>query len=126
MIVKEQRKYSSFYKFPLVVTYALFFLVQFFFNFDIANHTNYGNFLSSSVSTSKHQSSVKADVQKNKQTNIRLNKRFQPANALPFKPFVLEVIVCYVQTEHLLNYQNPKLPQSGLITRRLRGPPVVA
>lgn len=113
----------------VLLLYIPFFLVQGFFNY-------YGPLQSSieHVQTCHQKSAAHlhaAGIQQVKkatgnQANIRLNKRFQPANAPLCIIESYEVPYYFNQVKLFRNYPDPLLPSFHLLTKTLRGPPAVA
>ncbi|MDE3144302.1 MAG: hypothetical protein KGL19_09125 [Bacteroidota bacterium] len=108
--------------------YVAFFFVQLFFNFDFsASQKNSSQ--THVYQNVKGQQAEQYAVQLNKttsaQTNIRLNKRFEPSNFPDFNfPDVDLFIKYYTQVLIGHNYQE-SLITTFTLTSSLRGPPCI-
>ena len=116
-------------KLPLLLLYISFFIVQLFFNFDIANHSNNNPQLYSykKLSATRITPVVnKTNKGKTKQQTIRLNKRFEPQAMLVYHGTEVKV------PEYCFGIKQPGisreliLPTPYLHPHSLRGPPVTA
>lgn len=113
----------------VLLLYIPFFLVQGFFNYYSPLQHNNEQVKTSYQKTIAHlycatiQQVAKAT---GNQSNIRLNKRFQPANAPLCIVESFEVPYYFNQVKLFHNYPDPLLPSFHLLTKTLRGPPAVA
>src|ERR1700688_4678007 len=76
-------------KTSILVLYASFFIVQIFFNFDIANSSDSSTLFSSykNVPAGYQRSEIKKiHTTKDKKQTVRLNKRFKPKIILDYNP----------------------------------------
>jgi hypothetical protein len=125
---KERNIFFGIPKIIVLLVYLPFFLVQGFFNYySPAQYnkeqvkTNNEKTVSYLKGTTLHQV---AKVTGN-QSNIRLNKRFQPASTPLCIIESFELPCYYKQVKLFYNYPDPHLPSFHLLTKTLRGPPAV-
>jgi hypothetical protein len=120
----------SFYALLLTV-YAVFFSVQFFFNFDGPEPGNGQTILR--YSHSVHPAATGTSFAKNNfrhssspTHNVRLNKRFHQENIPPYDVLSMEKPEQFVIRRTLGHYLEPFLPSFTLVDLPLRGPPFAA
>ncbi len=128
--MKQNRSYIIFWvaKLPLLLLYASFFIVQLFYNFDIANH----------ASNATHKTVAKVDAQKNNSSFVkkaglpvekkgvfRLNKRYHPQPAVSCNGVIIKPIICCVSSKLHIHYSSGFAPSSFPPAHALRGPPAV-
>jgi hypothetical protein len=126
---KERSIFFGIPKMIVLLVYLPFFLVQGFFNYYSPVQQNkeqvkssYEKAVSHLKGTTLHQV-VKVT---GNQSNIRLNKRFQPAST-PLCIVESFEVPYYIKGIKLFNnYPDPLLPSFHLLTKTLRGPPAVA
>ena len=125
MRISQQQHLTNSVKIPVVVVYVLFFSVHLFFNFNTANRTN--NHCGSTISavSSSVTTIVKVNTQPVKKVNVRLNKRFQPANVPGCNPFYIEIPLCFIEIKKGFCRSNPVISTYQISARTLRGPPNV-
>lgn len=84
MVLKERKILSPLSWMFLLIIYSSFFIVQLFFNFDIANshseHHSNSSFKNNSVNKNYSKSTSISISTQVKKTYTRLNKRFQQEN----------------------------------------------
>lgn len=122
----ELKKYHILFclaKMPLLLLYISFFIVQLFYNFDIAGRP--ADTASIVLHTSSHQTLKKATVPANKKISFRMNKRYHPQPAVSCDPFIIEPVICYVTSKLHVHYSTGFIPSSTPPARPLRGPPAV-
>jgi hypothetical protein len=119
-------KYSYLCKVFLAGLYALFFLVQVLYNFDIADKKLNSNLAIHSVHNSKSHTSVAAKhSNKENKINIRLNKRFHPSFTPVYDVISLQVPIKHIEKNYIGDYSSESLFDVFLLTQSLRAPPVV-
>ena len=108
--------------FPL--TYAGFFIVQLFINFDspLSRFSDRYQIIHCQNGISHPVAVEKAKDSKPVKTRFRLNKRFQPAVIAALADIQCEPIVLFVSFQHAI-YANPYIKRLISDTRSLRGPP---
>ena len=115
----------------LVVVYAAFLLAQLSFNVEQAGNIS-SHFFLAAAKTDHHPHQKKVAQGKftqpgNAKSNFRLNKRFQPEKSIGIitgSTSIERTISEVVPGNVAPNYNEP-VPQLFLLTRCLRGPPVV-
>jgi hypothetical protein len=124
---KKHNISSYFIRVSVLFLYVSFFIVQLFFNFDIANHSNANTFLSFNKSAAYQSLSIlKANKEKGKKQTIRLNKRFEP-KAIPAYNIIIEKpSLCYLETKPFVSNSFVVVHAPFLLSQSFRGPPVVA
>jgi hypothetical protein len=123
---KRQNILSCFTKAIVLPLYVSFFIVQLFFNFDIANHSSNNPFFAPYKITTHRSSSVdKTNKGKSVQQTIRLNKRFEPQTVPAYNNIVIKSPVDYLDKNNYVSYA-AFIPASFLLPQSFRGPPVVA
>lgn len=107
--------------------YLAFFVVQIFFNLDIAQKTVSPKQSTIAAATLGHVSNLKQDKTKSFPTKkVRLNKRFQPSTAAGFiAEFTLTPVV-YSRSKTTALSQGNLYSFVFLSSHSLRGPPVIA
>ena len=127
MKISHQQHLTNWFKIPVVAMYVLFFLVQFFFNSNVANRSNSNNLLSSTISAvTSVSTTVKAEKLPVKKLNVRLNKRFQPANVPVWNPFYIEIPQWFLEIKNGFVYSRSFISAYQAFAHTLRGPPNVA
>jgi hypothetical protein len=115
-------------KMPLLFLYVSFFIVQLFFNFDIANHSNDTTLLFSAKSVAaghKFPGIVKTKNETRKKQTILLNKRFKPQVILSCNAIVIKSSSCYLETKTLVSHSGIFIAAPFLLSQSFRGPPLV-
>ena len=122
-----KRLYSILFHTILFSVYAVFFSVQFFFNFDRPGPGNGQTILHSSA---VHPNPAGASFEKNGLSHsaapvhkIRLNKRFHQEDMPPCPLLHIEAPEQYVVRQSLGQYANRFLPSFTPFPAALRGPP---
>jgi hypothetical protein len=107
--------------------YLAFFLVQLFFNFEIASNAKMSFQKTSSLSIAKSSgASVRhSAAHPDKKTTFRLNKRFQPQAAPVCVLFTTKAPVRYIPSKFTNAYYGYFIPVVTPCSLSLRGPPVV-
>ena len=127
--MKGRRNYIQvkLFSIPVLVLYSLFFTVQVFFNFDIALSSQGSQPAVFAHKTDKAAPSVfnHSRQQKQGKSKIRLNKRFQPANAPLLNPFSVTIPVVFIDKPVTAIGPDPFHVSPSLTIRSLRGPPAV-
>jgi hypothetical protein len=109
----------------LLAVYAVFFSVQFFYNFDGQSEVKKG--VSMAKTAPSHFSSTHPSSAHSPSTHtIRLNKRFHQENMTPCTILSVDAPRQYVIRATLEHYRNIFLPSFFPVHHPLRGPPVVA
>ena len=103
----------------------IFFSVHLFFNFNIASRTNNHCDSAISATSSSITTIVKVNTQPVKKVNVRLNKRFQPANVPGCNPFYIEIPLCFIEIKKGFGCSNPFISTYQTSAQTLRGPPNV-
>jgi hypothetical protein len=109
----------------LLSVYAIFFSVQFFYNFDGQSEVKKGVSIAKSApshSTSAHSTSAHSPSSH----TIRLNKRFHQENMAPCTVLSVDAPRQYIIRATLEHYRDVFLPSFFPVYHPLRGPPVVA
>lgn len=112
----------------VLLLYVAFFGVQLFFNFDTGNNADSNAFYSyQGFAGNIYSHTIKqTNRTKNKKATVRLNKRFQPESIPAWNTILIKAPVCYIQTRIRNLPTDQHFSTSDLLTRSLRGPPVVA
>ncbi|HEY4063283.1 MAG TPA: hypothetical protein VGM30_15360 [Puia sp.] len=105
----------------LLSVYAVFFSVQFFFNFDGPGPGNYSPNIFTQAAAVHHSPLPPTGTH-----TIRLNKRFHQENITPCDVFFVDVPTPYIMRRTLGDFRDVFLPSFTPIYRPLRGPPIVA
>jgi hypothetical protein len=121
---KNSKKIFFLVKLPLLLLYFAFSIVQLSFNFDIPANTNKSTITISSFKTEKNTTFLSKNHKKERSTKIRLNKRFQPENALCCSSFTLRP-VNYIPETSLPGYTSASIPSVIITANPLRGPPAL-
>ena len=123
MKVKNQHIFFGLAKLPLLLLYVSFFIVQLFYNFDIANRFSG----TANISTYKtNQETVKKiAAPAERKICFRLNKRYHPQPAITCTAIIIKPVVCYVTSKLHVHYSSGFIPLSGPPSYSLRGPPAV-
>jgi hypothetical protein len=127
MGTKKQQQLSLLAKLSLLVLYALFFMVQLFYNFDTGNQPTHASVLhvqKTAIQTPEH-SVNKAQASNTKSPAFRLNKRYQPQPAVTCSPVVAKLVVCAVSSKLHIHYSRGFIPPVFPSAHALRGPPIV-
>jgi len=117
-------------KLPLLLLYMSFFIVQLFYNFDIAALVSAKPYLAvqknDANANSRHHAAIKkATTPTDKKEGVRLNKRYHPQPAITCHTAVMKRLVCYVSSKLHVHYSRGFIPSSLRATHSLRGPPNV-
>ncbi|MEP6747024.1 MAG: hypothetical protein ABJB86_04830 [Bacteroidota bacterium] len=123
MNIKKGHIFFGVAKLPLIVLYVSFFIVQLFYNLDIANHTVETNPVS--LHKNNRETVKKAAVPADRKISFRLNKRYQPQPAITCTAITIDKVICYVSSKLHVHYSRGFIPSSAPPARSLRGPPVV-
>lgn len=118
-----------FSRFYLLLLYIPFFIVQGFFNFDTQGSHNTKTFNTSISVRSKTQQGVSyfnTNKSPDKKAGIRLNKRFQPKNAPILISPSFELAVYFIKANLFDTYTDPLFSPAHFLTKKLRGPPIIA
>ena len=115
-----KKSYSILFHTILLSVYAVFFSVQFFFNFDGPGPTSPHSIFTTAASV--HHSPLHSTTSH----KIRLNKRFHQENITPCTVLSVEAPEQYITRETLGDCRSIHLPFTTPVHRALRGPPVVA
>jgi hypothetical protein len=113
-------------RFLLLSIYAVFFVVQFFFNFksDNNNIITYSGNPYATVQSSIQKHFVVAKDHHHKKPGFRLNKRFQPAIVPSIFTPCEEIPVVYLNKDKI-SKPDDYLLISFILAKSLRGPPAV-
>jgi hypothetical protein len=127
MSLKQRKVNTWFVKLPVMMIYLMFFAVQLFFNFDIAQRSALQNYSAITKVVSGHKTAIHQDDSRPTcKTKIRLNKRFQPStipvilNGAPEKP------LCYAPLKQVALTTSSLYQFNFYSAHTLRGPPVIA
>lgn len=122
-----KRAYSILLHSLLLAVYAIFFSVQFFFNFDSFARPQeipaYSIFSQTHVPQKDVKLSAKKQGHPGSKTSLRLNKRFQQEEAPPCEIFHVPSPVQYVVLDHPGHYADHLLLTFFPVSQPLRGPP---
>ncbi|HET6254127.1 MAG TPA: hypothetical protein VFE32_08640 [Puia sp.] len=113
----------------LITVYAIFFSVQFFFNFDCSTAGNAQNFLKhfSGKPHSKSPAGVVTQASDHSSSRaMRLNKRFHQENIPPCEVLAVNSPKPYIIRRLVGPYRNHFLPSVTPAHRLMRGPPCLA
>ncbi len=126
MNYKPQNKISSVARLFVLLLCIVFYSVQLFFNFDIANFSNnellsYGSKIENKISLTAQFPNSEAQ---NKKPVVRLNKRFQP-QSLPSCAVSVTIHETAFTNKVNIGYTVDHIPVSVPRSHSLRGPPVV-
>jgi hypothetical protein len=119
------------FKQVLLAMYLCFFVAQATtFNSDVAGKfatTSVLSFQKSNDKANKNASINDTGSEKHRQSNIRLNKRFQPEKWV-FENVPMNMLVAFapITTKPIFFYHNGFVPSFLFVVQTLRGPPVVA
>jgi hypothetical protein len=123
-----KKTYSVFQHTLLLAVYAVFFSVQFFFNFESLAHTEtipaYGIF--SHTPSGHARFTEKKPNQSASKNTIRLNKRFQQEEMPPCEMISVPAPVQYITLRSLGYYENVLRLFIFPVSQPFRGPPVAA
>jgi hypothetical protein len=128
MNTKKQHISFLLAKLPLIVLYALFFVVQLFYNFDIPSQrlNTAGTYLLQKNGAAGSLTGIKkAASPADQKTVFRLNKRYQPQPAIASMPLIIRPLVCLVSSKLHVHYSSGFTPSAFPVIQPLRGPPVV-
>ncbi len=129
MQTKKQHIFFFLAKLPLLGLYALFFVVQLFYNFDIpAQRLNISGtcWLQKNDAPESWLTNIKkAAIPVDHKISVRLNKRYQPQPAINGTPLIIRQLVCVVSSKLHVHYSSGFTPATFPIVQLLRGPPVV-
>jgi hypothetical protein len=112
----------------LVSVYAIFFSVQFLFNFDgpePVNSQNIFNYSSSLLRPAKGVGFAGNTAHSSHTHTVRLNKRFHQENIPPCDVQVVKAPILFVVRTMLEHYRDPFLSSFTPVHLALRGPPAV-
>ncbi|MES2332293.1 MAG: hypothetical protein V4539_21980 [Bacteroidota bacterium] len=110
-----------------MILYLLFFAVQVFFNFDVAQKKPLAQNTAFAKSSAGHSKNLQHYKSKPHSTSkIRLNKRFQPTTIPGIFHDLADVPVLYAQLKPVPLSQGNLYSLVFLSTHSLRGPPVIA
>jgi len=129
--MRQSKSYNILWlaKLPLLLLYMSFFMVQFFYNFDIAARVSATSYLAvqkNDASANSHHAAIKkATTPTDKKEGVRLNKRYHPQPAITCHTAVMKPLVCYVSSKLHVHYSRGFIPSSLRATHSLRGPPNV-
>jgi len=124
MNTKKQQILFLLAKLPLLVLYALFFTVQLFFNFDTGLRPGPPFSFHKSTTCPGHNAIKKAHVPAESKFKFRLNKRYQPGNALTCAPLIFSPVIFQVSSNIRSLYEDAYISSSIAAAHLLRGPPV--
>jgi len=127
MNIEKQQIFTPVVKLALLVLYALFFMVQLFYNFDSSNQPGHASIVRVQQ-TSKQgapQAVNKAQASDTKSPVFRLNKRYQPQPAINCNTIIVKQLVCAVSSRLHIHYSKGFFPPAFPSAHALRGPPVV-
>ena len=112
----------------VVFLYISFLGVQLFFNFDTGKGpaTTIHYYSSNSKNSSPLPCIRRINKNGSKQITVLLNKRFQPESILVLNTIQIKIPVCYIEKTNKYFSFDQHIPTSNLLTRSLRGPPIVA
>jgi hypothetical protein len=113
----------------LLSVYAVFFSVQFFFNFDGPGPTSPQSIFTTAAFAHHPYGTLTAKTGPLHSTTshkVRLNKRFHQENITPCTVLSVEAPEQYITRETLGDCRSIDLPFTIPVHRLLRGPPVVA
>jgi hypothetical protein len=112
-------------KTPVLILYVSFFIVQMFFNFDIANSSNKPALYK--IEPGNHFSVIKKiNTEKDKKQTTRLNKRFKPQAILTYYQVSIKSPAYRLETRIFVSHADIFIPATFLLSQSFRGPPVVA
>jgi hypothetical protein len=120
---KKQYIFFCLAKLPLLLLYVSFFIVQLFYNFDIANHPSGASFIT--FHTSNQQTVNKGTTPADGKLSFRLNKRYHPQQAITCTTVIIKPVVCYVSSKLHVHYSSGFVPSCTPPAHSLRGPPNV-
>jgi hypothetical protein len=126
---KRQNIFFSISKISVLLLYIPFFVVQGFFIYNNASQSPSEHYQTTYKKVSLNHQPVTiahGDKTTDKEPKISLNKRFQPENTPGSISTSFELPVYFTPEKLFCAYTNPHLPSSHLLTKTLRGPPVVA
>lgn len=127
MSLKQRKLNTWFVKLPVMMIYLMFFAVQLFFNFDIAQRSALVGHSSISNLESGHKTVVHQDKAKpTATTKIRLNKRFQPSSIPVILNDIPELPVLYAPLTPMALAAGNLYQFDFYSAHTLRGPPVIA
>ncbi len=127
MFLKRPRFLNLFLKLPVLILYLAFFVVQIFFNLDIAQKTVSPELASFTNVTHGHIENIKQEKTKPFPTKkIRLNKRFHPSTAAGFVAELILTPVEYAPSTPTALSPGNFYTSVFLSSHALRGPPVIA
>jgi hypothetical protein len=114
---------------PVLFVYISFLTVQLTSNFDVP-----GNGTGSLYSTASNAPNAGSHLyvskdkthSKESRSNIRLNKRFQPEEAIYCIGIVIKIPFSYLNTKCIINYSSKLISSFAFNSLLLRGPPVLA
>lgn len=109
----------------LLGIYALFFTVQFFFNFKSDTTEQNTKALYEQAQIAKQKNIVANKSDHNKKPGIRLNKRFQPS-MMPAMAYAGEDIPLKYLDQEKIGKPHDYLLISFILATSLRGPPVLS
>lgn len=129
LLMKQKLNIFSFFKiFLLSGLYLSFFIVQLFFNFDLANNqkSNLDNVGYQSIETGLQSHAFYQKPTVSSKANIRLNKRFEP-KSFPycFAP-IIEIDFIYLSPINLAQCGEQSFISHINLSTPLRGPPSIA
>jgi hypothetical protein len=126
MNIKKQQFLFFLAKLPLLVLYALFFMVQLFYNFDTGNQPAHRLVLHVQKASGQtpEQSVNKAQASSTKSPVFRLNKRYQPQPAISCNAIACTQLVCPVSCKLHIHYSTGFSPATLPMAHSLRGPPL--
>ncbi|GAB2832259.1 hypothetical protein GCM10027043_38170 [Ferruginibacter profundus] len=125
MHLKKQNIFFCVSKISALLLIIPLFFIQGFFNYDNVLDCGYTK-LTTSKEVNQHAVKFNNNKPNNKQTSIRLNKRFQPESAPHIEIVYFEVPGYFFVTNSFSAYADPFLALPHLCRGILRGPPAVA
>ena len=127
MFLKQRNVNTWFVKLPVMMIYLMFFAVQLFFNFDIAQRSALLNYSTITKVESGHKTVVHQGKSKPTATSkIRLNKRFQPSSIPAILDCIPDQPVYYAPLKPVALTRGSLYQFDFYSAHTLRGPPVIA
>jgi hypothetical protein len=123
MELKKQHIFFCLAKLPLLLLYISFFIVQLFYNFDIASRP--ADTASISLHKNNPETVKKATIPAGKKISFRMNKRYHPQPAVTCNLIIIKPVICYVTSKLHVHYSTGFIPSSTPPAHSLRGPPAV-
>ena len=115
----------TFVKSILLLVYAVFFIVNLWFNFDILSDYFHNDLQSVNFVTHSHQHIEKNSHSSSTRSFVRLNKRFQP-ESIPVIRFVISPFPVQYKNRNFPFYNDDKDLSTVFVSCSLRAPPTIA